>query len=311
MTEEDRVDISEEVNPPVPAHSQPPPTHAPPPPTPTGVPPAYSGTPSTHFPSPTSSGTPLPRVSLTSSTSDDHARIAALEGTVNQLAASMTTNMAELFALLRGPNRASSSSTPPSGQGPIIDPTSWIPLTQVPEAPDAPAPPTMHTSTVHLFTSPFPPPPAPTAVPLPPAAFLSSEQALSTLPPISRPAPAAIYAILPPTPHVGLPYQASPPINTTFLEPGTPSHAAQFASPTHLLLEVDAEQERRLKRMEETIRARQANETRPNASNGDCSLFPGVSTPFWSTGSDRGLPTKAWNTIHDRKTGGERAGTES
>ncbi|OWM70414.1 hypothetical protein CDL15_Pgr008703 [Punica granatum] len=130
MAEEDRVDISEEVNPPAPVHSQLPPTYAPLPPTPAGVLSAYSGAPSTHLPPPTSSGVPLQRVSLTSSTSDDHARIAALEGTVNQLAASMTTNMAELFALLRGSNCASSSSTPPSGQGPTTDPTSWIPPTQ-------------------------------------------------------------------------------------------------------------------------------------------------------------------------------------
>ncbi|OWM72656.1 hypothetical protein CDL15_Pgr027192 [Punica granatum] len=198
MTEEDRVDISEEVNPPVPAHSQPPPTHAPPPPTPAGVPPAYSGAPSTHLPPPTSSGAPLPRVSLASSTSDDHARIAALEGTVNQLAASMTTNMAELFALLRGPNRASSSSTPPSGQGPTVDQTSWIPPTQVPENTDAPALPTTHTSTVHPFTSPFPPLPAPMAVPLLPAAFLSLDQVLSAPPPVSMPAPAAVYTVPPP-----------------------------------------------------------------------------------------------------------------
>ncbi|OWM77812.1 hypothetical protein CDL15_Pgr004506 [Punica granatum] len=94
MTEENRIDISEEVNPPVPAHSQLPPTHAPPPPTPAGVPPAHSGAPSTHLPPPTSLGAPLPRVSPASSTSDDRARIAALEGSVNQLAASMTTNMA-------------------------------------------------------------------------------------------------------------------------------------------------------------------------------------------------------------------------
>ncbi|PKI76291.1 hypothetical protein CRG98_003316 [Punica granatum] len=263
MAEEYRVNISEEVNPPVPAHSQPPPTQALPPPTPAGVPPVYSGAPSMHLPPPTSSGAPLSRVSLTSSTSDDHARITALEGTVNQLAASMTTNMVKLFALLRGPNRASSSSTPPPGQGPTIDPTPWIPPTQVPEATDAPAPPTMHTSTIHLFTTPLTPPPAPTAVPLPPAAFLSSEQALSAPPPISMLAPAA----------------APPPINTTFLEPGTSTHAAQFASPTHFLPEVDAEQERRLKRMEETIRALQANEARPNASYGDCSLFPGMWLP--------------------------------
>ncbi|XP_031394077.1 proline-rich receptor-like protein kinase PERK8 [Punica granatum] len=300
--EEDRVDISEEVNPSAPAHSQPPLTHAPPPPTPTSVLSTYSGAPPTHLQPPTSSGAPLPRVSLTSSASDDHARIAALEGTVNQLAASVTTNMAELFALLRGPNRASSSSTPPSGQGPTADPTSWIPPTQVPENTDAPAPPTMHTAVAHPFTIPFPPPPpAPAAVPLPPTAFLTSDQILSAPPPVSMPAPAAAYAVPPPMvfpapsapapthpqaaelpsypplqPHINFPYQAPPPINTTFLEPGTPTHAAQFASPTHFLPEVDAKQERKLKRMEETIRALQANETRPNTSYGDCSLFPGM-----------------------------------
>ncbi|PKI73442.1 hypothetical protein CRG98_006150 [Punica granatum] len=304
MAEEDRVDVSEEVNPPVSVNSQPPSAHAPPPPTPASVLPAYSGALPMHLLPPTSSRAPLPRVSLTSSASDDHASIAALEGAVNQLVASMTTNMAELFALLRRPNRASSSSTPPSRQGPTIDPTSWIPPTQVLEATDAPAPPTTHTSTVHPFTSPFPPPPAPAAVPLPTAAFLSSKQALSAPPPISMPAPAAVYTVppsmvfpasnapapthlqiaeLPPypslQPHVGLSYQAPPPINTTFLEPGRPTHAAQFASPTHFLPEVDAEQERRLKRMEETIRALQANEARPEASYGDCSLFLGMRLP--------------------------------
>ncbi|PKI71427.1 hypothetical protein CRG98_008178 [Punica granatum] len=304
MAEEDRVDISEEVNPPIPVHSQSPPTHAPPPSTPAGILPAYSGTPPTHLPPPTSSGVPLPRVSQTSSASDDQARFTALEGTVNLLAASMTANMAELFALLRGSNRASSSSTPPLGQWPTVDLTPWIPPTQVPKSTDAPAPPTLHTSTVHPFTSPFPPPPAPTAVPLPPATFLSSEQALSAPPPISIPAPAAVYTIPPPMvfpapsapalthfqaaelppypslqPHVGLSYQAPPPINTTFLEPGTPNHAAQFASPTHFLAEADTEQERRLKRMEETIRALQASETRSDARYGDCSLFPGMQLP--------------------------------
>ncbi|PKI61303.1 hypothetical protein CRG98_018294 [Punica granatum] len=170
MTEENRIDISEEVNPPVPIHSQPPPTHAPPPPTPAGIPPAYLGTPLTHLPPPTSSGASLPQISPTSSTSDDHACIAALEGTVNQLVANMTTNMAELFALFRGPNRASKSSTPPSRQGPTADPTSWIPPTQGSESTDAPALPTTYTPTVHPFTILFPPPPGPIAVPLPLAA---------------------------------------------------------------------------------------------------------------------------------------------
>ncbi|OWM77022.1 hypothetical protein CDL15_Pgr010110 [Punica granatum] len=122
MAEKDRVDISEEVNPPAPAHSQPPPT-------PAGMLPAYSGAPPTHLQPPTSLGAPLARTSQTSSASDDQARIAALEGTVNQMA----TSMAELLALLMGPNRASSSSTPPPGQGPTADPTPWVPPTQAPE----------------------------------------------------------------------------------------------------------------------------------------------------------------------------------
>ncbi|PKI77693.1 hypothetical protein CRG98_001923 [Punica granatum] len=300
MAEGDRVDISEEVNPPVPAHSQPPPMHAPPLPTPAGILPAYSGAPPTHLPPPTSSGAPLLPTSLTSSASDDQARITALEGTVNQMA----TNMAELLALLRGPNRASSSSTPPPGQGPTVDPTPWVPLTQAPENMDTPAPPTLHTSTAHPFTSPFPPPPAPTAVPLPPTTFLTSDQVLSAPPPVSMPAPATIYAAPPPTvflassapapthpqaaelpsypplqPHTSFPYQAPPPISTTFHEPGTPTQATQFASPTHFFAEADTKQERRLKRMEETIRALQANDARPDACYGDCSLFPGMRLP--------------------------------
>ncbi|PKI26455.1 hypothetical protein CRG98_048856, partial [Punica granatum] len=69
--------------------------------------------------------------------------------------------MAELLALLRGPNRASSSSTPPPGQGPTVDPTPWAPPIQAPENVEAPAPPTLYTFTVYPFTSQFPPPPAP------------------------------------------------------------------------------------------------------------------------------------------------------
>ncbi|PKI38547.1 hypothetical protein CRG98_041064 [Punica granatum] len=106
--------------------------------------------------------------------------------------------MADLFALLKGPNRASSSSTPPPGQGPAVDPIPWVPPTQVPENIDAPAPPTLHTSMAQPFTSPFPPLPAPTAVPLPPAAFLTSDQVLSASPPVSMPTPAAAYTVPPP-----------------------------------------------------------------------------------------------------------------
>ncbi|OWM63159.1 hypothetical protein CDL15_Pgr023874 [Punica granatum] len=125
MAEGDHVDVSEEVNPLVPTLSQPPQTHAPPPLTPAGVLPGYSAALPTHLPPPVSSGAPLPPASPTSAATNDQACIAALEGTVNQMA----TNMAKLLALLRGPNRASSSSTPPPRPGPTVDPTPWAPPT--------------------------------------------------------------------------------------------------------------------------------------------------------------------------------------
>ncbi|PKI37294.1 hypothetical protein CRG98_042315 [Punica granatum] len=196
MAEGDLVDVSEEVNPSVPTLSQPPQAHAPPPLTPAGVLPAYSAALPTHLPPPASSGGPQPPVSPTSAATNDQARIAALEGTVNQMA----TNMAELLTLLRGPNRASSSSSPPPGQGPTTEPTPWIPPTRAPEDTEAPPPPTLHASMAHPVIGPYPPPPAPTA-------------------------------------------------------------------------------ERRLKRMEETIRALQAGDARPDARYGDCSLFPAMRLP--------------------------------
>ncbi|PKI67393.1 hypothetical protein CRG98_012210 [Punica granatum] len=235
--------------------------------TPAGVLPAYFAALPTHLPPPASSRAPLPPASPTAAATNDQARIAALEGTVNQMA----TNMVELLALLRGPNRASSSSTPPPGPGPAVDPTPWAPSTQAPENVEAPAPPTLYTSPVRPFTSQLPPPPAPSVVPLPPATFLSLEHILSAPPPVSIPTPAMAYSVPPP--------MAPLPINTTFHEPGTPTHAAQFASSMHFFPEADAEQERRLKRMEETIRALQAGDARPDVRHGDGSLFPDMRLP--------------------------------
>ncbi|PKI78499.1 hypothetical protein CRG98_001139 [Punica granatum] len=122
--------------------------------------------------------------------------------------------------------------------------------------------------------------------------------------PLSVPAPATIYTVPPSTvfptlsvrvpapaqttepfpfstlqPHIGLPHQAPPPMNISFPKLDTPIHAAPTAPPTNFLPEAEAEQQRRLKRMEETIRALQANEARPNASYGDSSLFPGMGLP--------------------------------
>ncbi|PKI68255.1 hypothetical protein CRG98_011335 [Punica granatum] len=112
------------------------------------------------------------------------------------------------------------------------------------------------------------PPPASSGAPLPPASLTSAATDDQ-----------ARIAALEGTPHADFSHQAPPPINTTFHEPGTPTHAAQFASPTHFFPEADAEQERRSKRMEETIRALQASDARPDARYGDCSLFPGMWLP--------------------------------
>ncbi|XP_031387162.1 extensin-like [Punica granatum] len=313
MAEENQIDVPEEVTPPIPAHSQPPLTHAPPTLTPAGIPPAYSSATSVHLPPPASSGMPSvylgapplqvpPPAVQASSTFDDHARIAALEGTVNQLAANMATNKAELFALFRGPNRASSSSTPPSGQVPTVDPTPWIPPTHAPKSVDAPALPTTHAPVLYPVTISLSPPPAPTAVPLPPAAFLTSDQTMSAPPPVSMPIPAPIYTapplmVLPasttfapahitesfpfptPQPNISLPYQAPPPLNIPFPESGTPIHAAPVAPLMNFLSQEETEQERRMKTMEETIKALQVKETRPDMGCGDWSLFSCMRLP--------------------------------
>ncbi|PKI74131.1 hypothetical protein CRG98_005476 [Punica granatum] len=152
-----------------------------------------------------------------------------LEGTVNQMA----TNMAELLALLRGPIRASSSSTPPPGQGPTTEPTPWISPTQAPENMELPAPSTLHTHDLHN-TSPdgFP------------GAQCTCSDSSSSL---RSSLPICLYSLTSASP------TRHPPINTTFHEPGTPTHAAQFASLTHSFPEADVEQERRLRRMEKTI----------------------------------------------------------
>ncbi|PKI73730.1 hypothetical protein CRG98_005879 [Punica granatum] len=126
------------------------------------------------------------------------------------------------------------------------------------------------------------PEPLPISIPIPATAYTAPPPMVFPVP--SAPAPIHLQATeLPPypslQPHVALSHQVPPPINTTFHEPGTPIHAAQFASPTHFFPEADAEQERRLKRMEETIRALQAGDARPDARYGDGSLFPGMRLP--------------------------------
>ncbi|PKI70881.1 hypothetical protein CRG98_008772 [Punica granatum] len=78
---------------------------------------AYSGAPSTHL---------LPPAQALSNAIDP-VRFTALEGMVNQLAANMNTNMAELMAMLRDQNRASLSYTPLPKRRTMVDPNPVVP----------------------------------------------------------------------------------------------------------------------------------------------------------------------------------------
>ncbi|PKI49810.1 hypothetical protein CRG98_029787 [Punica granatum] len=249
----------EEDIPPTPMYSQPPTLQALPPPTPTGIPSGYSGAPSVHL--------SLPTVQ-SSFDSSDSACIATLEGMVNHLAANMATNMNELMALLRDQNRASSSYTPPPEHGPTVHPNPAVPPTLVSESEEISFSAMTYLPAVYSVTDPLPLPPAPTAVPLPPAAFLSADSAMHALPPLAMSMQPPVYTVLPLTvptamsasahaytiesfpfqtsqPHMGLSYQALPPLNIHPLEPGTPIQATPIAPPTNFLLEMERKQERR------------------------------------------------------------------
>ncbi|PKI45794.1 hypothetical protein CRG98_033801 [Punica granatum] len=142
---------------------------------------------------------PLPPMYVPSSTTQapplahDPTRMATLEGNVTTLQNTVdliAANMAEMMALLRGANRASSSSIPPLARGPTVDLAPWVPPT--------------HASEGDIATA-----PAPAIIPVP-------------------------------APHT--------------------KHAP----------------ERRMKKMEETIRALQASDPRHSTSYLDSSLFPGM-----------------------------------
>ncbi|XP_031394416.1 extensin-like [Punica granatum] len=313
MAEENQLAVFEDDTPFNPIHSQAPTMHAPPPHvSPASVPLAHRGASPTHLPPPASSGAHSAYSGgQTSSAADDHARIAVLESTVNQLAATMATNMAELMALLKGPNRASLSFTPPLGYGPAVDPNPWAQPTLIPDNGDTSAPTIVNASAAHPVNN-LPAPPSfshpanlPAVTPVPSATML--EPPMLVPPRISTPVPVSVSAsVLVPTstvpppiiflpttaqapahaaepppcqvpqPHIGLSYQAPPPINIAYSEPGTPSHAAPRAPPTNFLPEIETEQERRMKRMEETIKALQAGDPRHRTSYLDSTLFPGM-----------------------------------
>ncbi|OWM90742.1 hypothetical protein CDL15_Pgr019834 [Punica granatum] len=138
---------------------------------------AYSGAIPTHFPSPAQA----------SSNVVDPVRFAALEGMVNQLAANMNTNMTELMAMLRDQNRASSSHTPPLERRTTVHRNSIDPPIYVTDSEDMSFPAMTYVPTISPVSDPMPPPPAPTSVPFPPAAFLSIDLAMLTLPPLTIP----------------------------------------------------------------------------------------------------------------------------
>ncbi|XP_031374077.1 uncharacterized protein LOC116188735 [Punica granatum] len=114
--------------------------------------------------------------------------------------------------------------------------------------------------------------PAPTSTVPPPIIFL----------PTTAQAPAHTAEPPPyqaPQPHIGLSFQAPPPINIAYSEPGTPNHAAPRAPPTNFLPETGIEQEQRLKKLEENIRALQSGGSSLDAGDGDWSLFPSMQLP--------------------------------
>ncbi|PKI74788.1 hypothetical protein CRG98_004806 [Punica granatum] len=226
----------------------------------------------------------------------------------------MATNMAELMALLKGPNRASSSFTPPPRYGPAVDPSPWAQPTLINDngdtsaltivnAPAAhpvnnlPAPPSFSHSANLLAITPVPsatmlePPmlvPPPISTPVPVSVSTSVPAPTSAVPPpiifLPTTAQAPAHTAEPPPyqapqPHIGLSYQAPPPINIAYSELGTPSHATLRAPPTNFLPEIETEQERRMKRMEETIKALQASDPRHNTSYLNSTLFPGMQLP--------------------------------
>ncbi|PKI51263.1 hypothetical protein CRG98_028345 [Punica granatum] len=154
--------------------------------------------------------------------------------------------------------------------------------------------------TVSSVSDPMPPPPAPTSVPFPSAAFLSTDLAMLTLPPLTTPTQPPIYTVPPPTvPPVAITqipaptaepfsfqapqtqmsfsYQTPPPLNIPPTKPGTLTHAA----PAVLLTNIPPgnEHEKRMKRMEETIRALQAGTSHPDFGDSDWNLFPGMLLP--------------------------------
>ncbi|XP_031387220.1 extensin-like [Punica granatum] len=327
MVEENQLAVFEGNTPPTPVHSPQPKMNAPPPLTLADAPLAHHGAPSAHLPQPISTSmpplgyAPLPTMYMPSSATQapppahDPTRMATLEGNVTTLQNTvdlMAANMAEMMALLRGPNRASSSSTPPLACGLTVDPAPWVPPTHAlkgdiavvpaPTIIPAPAPRPTHAQAIHPVDFYHSQSTIPATVSLPPMMISVPDPVMFAPPPVSVLAQTTVYTVPPSMgfltssglapahttepfpyqalqPHIGLPYQAPPPINITFSEPSTPTHVAPIAPPTNFLPGTETEQERRMKKMEETIKALQASDPRHNTSYLDSTLFSGMQLP--------------------------------
>ncbi|PKI72161.1 hypothetical protein CRG98_007430 [Punica granatum] len=240
----------------------------------------------------------------------------------------MATNMAELMALLKGPNRVSSSFTPPPGYERAVDPSPWAKPTLIPANGDTFAPMIVNAPAAHPVNN-LPAPPSfshpanlPAVTPITSATML--ELPMLVPPSISTPVPVSVSASIPaptsavpppiiflpttaqapthtaepppyqaPQPHIGLSYQAPPLINIAYSKPGTLSHAAPRAPPTNFLPETGTEQEQRLKKLEENIRALQSSGSRLDAGDGDWSLFPGAALDWYMSLKVADIPTWA------------------
>ncbi|OWM67646.1 hypothetical protein CDL15_Pgr024731 [Punica granatum] len=246
MAEENQLTVFEGNTPPTPVHSPQPTMNAPPPLTSIGVPLAHHGAPSAHLPQPISTSmspppgyrppppgyAPPPPVYVPSSATQapppahDPTRMATLEGnvtTLQNLFDLMAANMAEMMALLRGPNRVSSSSTPPLARGPTINPAPWVPPTYTPEGDIAaapaptiipvPAPHSTRAPAIHPVDSCHPQSTVPAAVSLPPMTIPVPDSVMFAPPLLPVPAPATIYTAPPP---MGFPASSAPvPAHTT------------------------------------------------------------------------------------------------
>ncbi|PKI59736.1 hypothetical protein CRG98_019912 [Punica granatum] len=285
MAKEQQPAIHEQDTPPIPTYSQTPLTQAMRPPIPADISTAHSGVLIRHTP---------PLVAQTTSNLVDSTRFTVLEGMVNQLATNMATNMTELMAILREQNRSSSSFTPLPEHRPIVDPNPVIPLIHVTDSEDISFSAMAYVPTVHPISDPLPPPPAPTAVPLPPPAFLSADSTMHALPPLAMPVRPPIYTVPPltialvisaqalvstmdhfpfqaPQPQISFSYPAPSPLNIPPTEPGMPTQAAPTPPPINFLPETDTEQE--------TNKALQAGNSHFDYSDSDWNLFPSMRLP--------------------------------